>query len=103
MSDHIEHTPSGDNEVKEHLKSRGTWLRLAYMILFAVIFYLAEMVMFAVAFLQFLWTLFTGDRNDRLTEFGENLGRFIYQIVRFLTFNTEKMPFPFTDWPGDGP
>ena len=103
MSDRIDHSASPDTEVKEHLKSRSTWLRLAFMALFAAIFYVAVIVLFAVALLQFLSALFTGERNERLTEFGENHGRFIYQIVRFLTFNTDEMPFPFSDWPGDGP
>ena len=73
------------------------------MVLFAVILYIANIVLFAVAILQFLSALFTGGRNERLTDFGEKLGRFIYQVVQFLTFNTEKMPFPFEDWPGDKP
>ncbi len=73
------------------------------MVLFAVILYISKIVLFAVAILQFLSTLFTGGSNDRLTEFGEKLGRFIYQVIRFLTFNTDDMPFPFADWPGDKP
>ncbi len=103
MSEQIKHGPGAGNDVKEHLKSRGTWLRLVFMVLFAVILYISKIVLFAVAMLQFLSTLFTGDRNERLTDFGENLGRFIYQVVRFLTFNTDDMPFPFADWPGDQP
>ena len=103
MSEQINHAPGAGNDVKEHLKSRGTWLRLVFMLLFAVILYISKIVLFAVAILQFLSTLFTGDRNERLTDFGEKLGRFIYQVVRFLTFNTDDMPFPFADWPGDRP
>ncbi len=91
--------PSTGNEIVEHVKSRSTWLRLVFMLLFALIFYIAELVLFAVAALQFLWKLFTGDVNGRLTVFGANLGEFLRQVVLFLTFNTERMPFPFTDWP----
>ena len=93
--------PGGD--VSEHLKSRSTWLRLVFMLLFVVIFYIAEMVLFAVAALQFLWKLFTGAVNERLTAFGANLGEFLRQVVLFLTFNSERMPFPFADWPNVAP
>lgn len=103
MSEQINHAPGADNDVKEHLKSRNTWVRLVFMVLFAAILYVSNIVLFAVAILQFLSTLFTGGRNERLTDFGEKLGRFIYQVVRFLTFDTEDMPFPFADWPGDRP
>ncbi len=103
MSDQVENGSSPGEEVKDNLKSRGTWLRLAYMILFAVLFYLAEIVLVVVAVLQFLWKLFSAKTNPRLTSFGEELGRYLYQIVRFLTFNSEQMPFPLADWPGAAP
>lgn len=95
--------PSPEGDMSEHLKSRSTWLRLVFMVLFVVIFYIAEMVLFAVAALQFLWKLFTGGVNERLTAFGANLGEFLRRVVLFLTFNTEHMPFPFSDWPDMAP
>ena len=90
-------TPRED--MTEHLKSRNTWLRLVFMFVFAVIFYISCLVMFAVAALQFLWKLFTGEVNERLTAFGANLAEFMRRIVLFLTFNSDEMPFPFSDWP----
>ena len=103
MSDQAENSAAPGAEVKENLKSRSTWLRLVFMILFAVLFWVAETVLLVVALLQFLWKLFSGETNERLTVFGENIGRYLYQIVRFLTFNTEEMAFPFADWPGAAP
>jgi hypothetical protein len=95
--------PSTGREITEHVKSRSTWLRLVFMLLFAVVFYISEIVLFAVAVLQFLWKLFTGEVNRRLTAFGANLGEFLRRVVLFLTFNTEDMPFPFSDWPDVAP
>jgi len=93
-----EDRPSTD-DIAEHVKSRSTWLRLVFMLIFVVIFYISELVLFAVAALQFLWKLFTGDVNERLTAFGANLAEFLRRVVLFLTFNTDEMPFPFSDWP----
>lgn len=94
--------PPGE-EVKEHLKSRRTWLRFAYMVLFAFILYVAKFVLLAVALLQMIAALFTGEPNARLTRFGGSLSQFIYQVGRFLTYCSEDMPFPFADWPdGEG-
>ena len=46
--------------------------------------------------------LLAGKPNDRLVSFGRSLGRYLQQIVEFLTFATEEMPFPFNDWPAGG-
>ena len=50
--------------------------------------------------LQFLHVLFTGQSNPRLKDFGLSLARYAYQVLEYLTFNTEVRPFPFdTEWP----
>jgi hypothetical protein len=53
-----------------------------------------------VALLQFLFVLFSGEQNRRLTEFGSGLSVYIYRIITYWTFNTEEKPFPFSPWPG---
>jgi len=94
-------------ELKNNLRKRQTWLRGVYMLLFIVIYHVAEFVIGAVVLLQFLFTLFSGNTNLQLLRFGQNLSQYVYEILRFLTFNSEDMPFPFRDWPasdsGDGP
>jgi Flp pilus assembly protein TadB len=85
MTESFENDAGSGPDIKEKVKASSTWLRIVFMILFAVIFYIVEFVLFAVAALQFLWKLFTGEANERLTRFGESLARFTYQIVRFLT------------------
>jgi hypothetical protein len=69
------------------------------MLLFASIYNLAELVLGAVALFQFVAKLATGKTNPRLLEFGQSLSVFVYQIWRFLTFNSEVLPFPFGPWP----
>lgn len=103
MSYQSDNDPSPAEDVSQHVKSRSTWVRLVFMLLFAVIFYVSEFVLFAVAALQFLFMLFSGETNERLTRFGLNLARFIQQVAQFLTCNTEVMPFPFSDWPDEEP
>ncbi len=88
-----------DNELKHSLSRSETWIRGLYMLLFYVIFSIAELVLALVVFFQFILMLITGRTNDRLLEFGDDLSVFIYQILQFLTFNTEEKPFPFSPWP----
>lgn len=90
----------GRSNIEDNLKSRSTWLRLLFMIIIAIIYGLSRLVLGAVVILQFLWVLFTGGPNARLTGLGQSLATYTYQIVRYLTFNTDSRPFPFDeDWP----
>jgi hypothetical protein len=85
---------------EEHLKARSTWLRLLFMIVIVVCHELARLVGFVVIILQFLHVLFTGQANPRLKDFGLSLAQYVYQVVEYLTFNTEVRPFPFdSEWP----
>ena len=55
-----------ETQLKSNLGSRKTWLRGLYMVLFAVIYSVTEVVIGAVVILQFLFTLVTGQTNARL-------------------------------------
>lgn len=93
--------PSGDaRPIRPNLTSKATWLRLVFIVLFAIVYGIVELVLTAVVVIQFLFTLLTGAPNERLRELGQSLARYVYQIIRFLTYNTELRPFPIDlDWP----
>jgi hypothetical protein len=85
---------------EENVKSRSTWLRLVFMIIMVVLYGVSRVVVGAVVVLQFLWVLFTGSINKKLEQLGQSLATYTYQIIRYLTFNTDERPFPFdSDWP----
>ena len=88
-----------NDELKTNLKSKSIWLRGLFMLLFAVLYGVAEMVLAVVAIFQFGAALITGSPNDNVTRFGNSLGQYIFQITQFVTFNTEVKPFPFSSWP----
>ncbi len=88
--------------LKENVKRRGTWMRLLYMLMFALIYQVAEIVLAAVVIFQFFFALFAGRPNERLLAFGQGLSTFIYEILRYLTYNSEDKPFPFAPWPSAG-
>jgi len=93
---------SHDARLEDNIKSRSTWMRLLFMILFLALWSISRILVLAVVVLQFFWVLFTGETNQRLLAFGGSLATYSYQIIAFLTYNTEAQPFPFTDWP-EGP
>ncbi len=89
------------SELKENVSNTNTWGRALFMILFGIIYSVAEVVLVAVVVIQFLFVLFSSEKNPRLLVFGKEISTFIYQVFLFLTFNTEEKPFPFADWPSD--
>jgi hypothetical protein len=97
MSDQVETQFSMSN-----VKARSTWLRGLYMLLFAVIYGVAKFVCAAIILLQFVLLVLTGRPNEQLRQFSGKLAAFMYEILLFLTFNSEAKPYPFGPWP-DGP
>jgi len=94
---------SEERTIKDNFFDSATWLRGLFMLLFVVIYSVAEIIVAAVVVLQWLFTLFTGSGNQQLRTFGQSLSTFVYQIMRYWTFNSDEKPFPFSDWPaGDG-
>lgn len=92
------------SRIEENVKSKSTWLRLVYVVVFSFIYMLTRFVVFAVVVLQFLWLLFTGESNPRLTAAGQSLATYTYQLVRYLTCSSDIRPFPFDDdWPSTRP
>jgi len=88
-----------DTEQKENMTPQEAWTRGLFMLMFFILLQLAKIVAGMVVVLQFLFTIFTNQSNDNLLHFGGSLSRYIYQIWRFLTYNTETQPFPFAPWP----
>ena len=106
--DHVERDDGvareGFNDLEQNVKSRSTWLRLVFMLIFFALYAISRFVVFAVVILQFLWVLFTAETNDKLVKLGQSLATYTYQIVIYLTFNSDSKPFPFDrEWPASAP
>jgi hypothetical protein len=78
---------------------RNIWIRGLFMLLMALAFQVSGTVVCFVTVIQFLIMLLNGTPNARLVLFGRSMGRYLKQIVDFLTFAAEEIPFPFNDWP----
>jgi len=87
-------------ETNQISNNTGTiWKRGLYMLLFAFLIGVAKFITFSVVVLQFFLILVNGAPNDQLLAFGKSLSVYTYQIMLFLTFNSEVQPYPFSEWP----
>ena len=88
-----------DEQLKSNLTSGKHWMRLVYMVLFAIFLQVASVVMTVLVVVQFLFALITGADNINLRKFGDSLSIYIFSVLQFLIYNSEEKPFPFSDWP----
>lgn len=84
---------------RTNFRSRETWVRIFYVVVFAFIIGVTFWVVWAVVLLQVGWSLIAGKANANLCRFGADLGDFVRQVLDYLTYNSEIKPFPFAPWP----
>jgi hypothetical protein len=84
--------PAADN--KDNI-----WIRAIFMLLMGLALHISGTVLAVVAVIQFAMTLLNDTPNARLVSFGRNIGDYMRQIVNYLAFATEELPFPFSEWP----
>ncbi len=82
----------------ENLKKPATWQRILYMLLFAIAFSLGKTLLFGIVLVQVGFVLLAGAPNEPLRGFSVQLSRYLYEILRYLSFEIDRQPFPFSPW-----
>lgn len=73
--------------------------RILYMLLFAVVFWIVSWVLAVAAITQLLLRLLSGRVSPELARFGGALARYTRQIVEYLTFSSDRVPYPVGEFP----
>lgn len=94
-------TPSDNGKaLKNKLANPKHWVRLILMLLmFLILFYLVKFIVSVTLIVQWVLVLLSGTPNERLKSFTKSLNRYGYQIMEFISFNSDERPFPLSDWP----
>ena len=82
-------------EVKEEVFKLGKWTRFVFMVLYAFVLNFVITISIGLAFIQFLFYLFTSKVNESLSDFNKHLFLFVSDTLKFLLFDTDDKPFPF--------
>lgn len=90
-------------DTRAHVGDRKLWERVLYMLFCAIAYGVAEFVVAVVAIFQVVCVAATGSINDRAHQLGRNVSSYIFELLQFATFNSERVPFPFSDWPDEEP
>jgi len=90
----------GSSDLEENVKQKSTWVRLFFMVVLAFLYGLSRVVIAAVVVIQFFYVLLTGETKAELKSFGHSLAIYSYEVIDYLTFNSDEKPFPFEgSWP----
>ena len=80
------------------VEKSGLGVRLIYMVILWIMLSLAHSVLTLATIVQFVLMLINqGQPNERLAEFGTDLGIWIAKAARFQTGASEVKPWPWTD------
>ncbi len=90
------------DKMRTRLRSRETWKRGVFLLVFAFVYSLAELLVLALALFQFASVLLTAAPNARLLDFGRQLSAYMYELIQFFTFTRDQRPYPFAPWPTPG-
>ena len=82
---------------KEEILKTSKWIRLLFMLLYGFAINFVLTICLGLAFIQFLFYLFTSKPNISIANFNKNLLEFFQDSLAFLLFETDNKPFPFKD------
>lgn len=74
------------------------WLHGLMMLILVLLVNLVQTVLAVCAILQFLWMLFTKERNASIAWFGQGLAHWLAATARFLAGDSDERPFPWRSW-----
>ena len=80
---------------KDEILKTSKWVRFLFMVLYAFIINFALTIAIGLAFIQFLFVLFTSKVNGSIANINSHIIEFFDDSLAFLLFQTEEKPFPF--------
>ena len=81
------------------MTNNGLLTRLIYSIIFIFLYSFLKPIIILISIIQYFYVLIKGEKQPMLLNLGHSIAQYSYEVISFLTFNTEELPFPFSQWP----
>ena len=91
MNENTEALPNSNNR-------NNTKGRLISMLVLALSFGVAIVVLITLVIGQVLFGLFAKEQNMALRKMGKKISIYIHETLTYLSFNSEERPFPYRGW-----
>ena len=82
---------------KKMSERKEAWFRIIVGIISGIILGLWKIIIVVLGIINWLITVFSGKRNKDIANFCEYWNTETYKYIRYLTFVSNKRPFPFSD------
>jgi hypothetical protein len=90
------------NDVIElSLTRKQVAIRLLYSLLYAAIFEVVKTIILLITLFEYFLLLVTLRHNEPARSFANKVAAYGYRIMRYLTLNDNRRPFPFSEFPGE--
>jgi len=90
-----------DKNIYENIRVKEKWIRGIIMMFFIIVKHIITGLFWAIALFQFVNNLLFNESNNKLLIFSHRMNVYLFQIVNYLTYNSNVKPFPFSNWPSD--
>lgn len=84
--------------IKRELE-KDIWIRVLFAVFFFFIAFIVRMLIIITAVLQIASNFIWKTPNNNLTNFGNLISVYFYEVMQFITYSSDKKPFPFSPWP----
>ena len=86
-----------DEQTREALTNRASWLKGAVLLLFYLLLLVATPVLIVISLVGWISLLISGQVPSGVRDFGREMACWFEQTARYLTGNASRRPFPFED------
>ena len=90
-------------EQEQQIERKETGIRILLTVLFILILRAIDVVLSVIVLFQLVFALITKRRpGERVTRFANRITTYVVQLLRYLTYQEDQRPFPFSDFPAEG-
>jgi hypothetical protein len=82
---------------KKSSERTEAWFRIVVLIVSGIILSIWKILIQILAIINWFITIFSGKRNKDLADFCEYWNTEVYKFIRYITFVSNKRPFPFSN------
>ncbi|MEZ5587352.1 MAG: DUF4389 domain-containing protein [Sedimenticolaceae bacterium] len=75
-----------------------SWERILHMLVLGAAYTIAETVLIALIIGQILFRVVSKEANEPIRRLGKQLSGYLYEIMLFMSFNSDRKPFPYRSW-----
>lgn len=83
--------------MKKAEEKKEAWFRILVAIISGIILGVWKIVIIILLIVNWFIVVFKGKRNRKMANFSEYWNTEIYKFCRYLTFVSNKRPFPFSE------